>query len=91
MKFRIKDDATTVSIQIEELGGKQGQVLKSLQACSEGRCTCPTGEYDKLDAMQLAQAPDRIAVTLKPKASQRLERSAIEACVQHTIDEAERE
>ncbi|HKI98538.1 MAG TPA: hypothetical protein VKB51_08715 [bacterium] len=91
MKFKVLEDESKLDIEIEGLHGKQETVLKSLQACAEGRCTCPTPEYDKLDSMALTQDGDRIGVSLKPKPGQKFERSAIETCVQHTIDKAEDE
>jgi hypothetical protein len=88
MKFRIVEQDAAVGIDIEAPAGKQPRVLKSLQACAEGHCTCPTPEYAKLESMQVEQAPQGIQVTLKTKPGQTLERSAIERCVQHTLDEA---
>lgn len=90
MRYRIKEHAHSVSIRIDAPEGKQEPVRQSLQACAEGHCTCPTPEYDKLESMQVTEAPGRISVTLKSRPGETIDRSAIETCLQHTIDKVER-
>jgi hypothetical protein len=91
MKFRILSKPEGVDIAFDQVQGRQQRLLAELQACQEGRCTCPTQEYDKLESMQVTQQPDGVRVELKTKPGEHLKTSDLEACVQHTVRAAEKE
>ena len=84
MKYSIEPDSTGLSISVEQIGGKQKQLLDEFKECAEGRCTCPTGQYGKLESIEIAPGPERIDIRLKAQAGQRIEQDDIEKCLQHT-------
>lgn len=91
MKHRIKEQETNVDIEIEDLEGKQKKLLEAFQECKEGRCTCPTREYEKLDSLYVESGEDKIRLRLKPKPGKLFDRSELDKCMQHTIEKTSRE
>lgn len=89
MKYKIETDSEKLAISIDEVKGKKTKLMQALQECSEGRCTCPTPEFDKLESMQVKEDGDSVQIELKPKRDQQLKPVDIEKCVQHTIHQAE--
>lgn len=84
MKYSIKPDSTGLSIRVEQVGGKQEQLLDEFKECAEGRCACPTAQYGKLESIEIEPGPDKIDIKLKVQAGQKLEQGDIEKCLQHT-------
>ena len=84
MKVSVQGDATSLQISMAEVGDQQGQLLKSLQACAEGRCSCPTPEYAKLQSIEVQPGVDGVEVTLVAKPGEHIDRSAIDQCLEHT-------
>jgi hypothetical protein len=87
MKYAIKGKPQGLEIKIEDLGDKQQKVLESLQACAEGKCSCPTSQYEKLDAIQILPSPDSVSIELKAKAGEKVRQSDIEKCLEYTAEQ----
>jgi len=84
MKYQIDEMQGGVDIRLDGVGEKQEQLLGAFQACRDGRCACPTGEYRKLESIEIGQAPGRITVRLKSKPGEKLDRSEIIKCLEST-------
>lgn len=84
MKYSIKEEGSDLKIAVEQIGGKQSQVLQELKECAEGRCSCPTPQYDKLEAIEINAGNDKIDIGLKAKAGQKIDESDINKCLEHT-------
>ena len=65
MKYKIESTENEVSIEVSETRGKQEKLLEAFQECQEGRCTCPTQEYSKLDSLEIETNEDIIKLKLK--------------------------
>ncbi len=89
MKYRIDKAQDGIEIQVAELGDGQGKILAAFQACQEGRCTCPTDEYKKLESLDIQPGDDSLTLHLTPKAGQELDAAEIEKCLDHTRDQVE--
>jgi hypothetical protein len=89
MRHEIRETSGTVKIEVSDTGTKRQALLNAFRECAEGRCTCPTTEYTKLDSLQVDPAPEAVVLTLKPKSGQRFDLSAVERCVEHSIQSAE--
>ena len=76
---------TSVAIELTEIGDKQQQLLEALQACAEGRCSCPTDEYDKVASIQLSGAEGRIDIRLEAKPGRDFDARQIANCLDHTL------
>lgn len=86
--YRIDATGETVAIQITGVGERQGELLEAFGECAEGRCSCPTDEYEKVAAMDVKAGQDRIDIQLKAKPGTSLDTSEIEACLDHTVQRA---
>lgn len=83
-KFSVAEEPTSLKIRIEDIGEKQGQLLQALQECAEGRCTCPTNQYEKLQKIDIAPREGDIEVSLVPRDGESIDRAEIERCLEYT-------
>ena len=84
MKHIIKPDSEGLTVEVSEILEQQEQLLSAFQACREGRCACPTNEYEKLDSLEIAAQGGEIDLRLKAKSGQVLDSNEIEKCLEHT-------
>lgn len=83
-KFSVSETDSKLHIAIDDVGTGQAEVLKALQDCAEGNCSCPTSQYEKLQSVEIAPVADGVAVTLTPKAGETIDRQAIDRCLEYT-------
>ena len=84
MKRIVKSNSEGLTIEVSDTSGQQEQLLAEFKACQEGRCSCPTNEYEKLDSLDIEAVSGNIRLTLKPKSGQTLDSSEIQKCLDHT-------
>ena len=84
IEFKVIEGEDALRIGIEGLGDKQPLVLKALQECAQGRCTCPTAQYEKLESVEITPGADGIQVALVPRAGETIDRQAIDKCLGYT-------
>lgn len=84
MKYRVETGDNEVNIEITETKGKQEKLLTAFQECQEGRCTCPTQEYSKLDSLEIENDEDTIRLRLKSKPDVKFDESEISKCLDYT-------
>ena len=53
MKSKITKNDNGIEINITEIKGKKEDLLEAFQECSEGRCSCPTQEYGKVETLNI--------------------------------------
>ena len=88
-RYRLTEEAgSLVSIEVTEVAGRQEQLLGAFAACQAGRCSCPTDEYEKLDAMKIASNEDEIRLRLTPKAGEKFDLAEIAARLDYTTSKA---
>ena len=83
-RYRIQDKGSGVSIEVTEVGGQQDRLLEAFGECQVGQCSCPTNEYEKLESMNVEPASDGIRIRLETKPGEKLDTSAISACLDYT-------
>ena len=86
--YRIDATGATLAIQITGVGERQDELLQAFGECAEGRCSCPTDEYEKLASMDVQPGEDRIDIRLEAKPGTSLDASEIEACLDYTVGRA---
>lgn len=84
MKYKIESTENEVNIEVTETKGKQEKLLQAFQECQEGRCTCPTQEYSKLDSLEIEGDEDTIRLKLKSKSNVKFDESEIGKCLEYT-------
>ena len=84
MEAKIKKTDNGIQIDVTELEGKKDELLEAFQECSEGRCTCPTDEYQKVAAMQVTDGDDTIQLSIIAKDDETIDTAEIEKCLDYT-------
>ncbi len=84
MEAEIKKIEKGIEIDVTDLEGKRDQLLEAFQECSEGRCTCPTNEYQKLETLEVIDAGAAIQLSLRAKPNEQIDTTEIEKCFEYT-------
>lgn len=84
MDSKIKPTENGIEIDVTNLEGKKDQLLEAFQECKEGRCTCPTQEYQKVQSVDIVEADESIQLSIKAKADQKIDTAEIEKCLEYT-------
>ena len=91
MKYRIESKPEELDIEVAELEGKRERLLEAFRDCQEGRCSCPSDEYKKLESMEIEQEEDKIVLRLKSKPHASFDKSEIDKCLQYMTNKASEE
>ncbi len=91
MRYGITERGEDVEIRLRQTGGHTPRLLASFQDCQQGRCGCPTDQYDRLENMTVHTGADDLAIQLRPRAGERLDIGQLQECLDYTIAEAERD
>ena len=85
-RYTIDQSDDGLTIRVTETGPDSDQLLAAFQECQEGRCDCPTDEYEKVSTLSVeSEGSEDITLRLVPKPGQRFDESEIESCLQHTV------
>ncbi len=84
MEAKIKTTDDGIQIDVTDLEGKKDQLLEAFQECSEGRCTCPTQEYQKVASLNVTGSDDTIQLSILAKPGEQIDTAEIEKCLEHT-------
>ena len=84
MKYRIDEKENGLDISIDDIEGKKEKLLNAFQECQEGRCSCPTEEYKKLDSLEIENNDEGIQLHLKIKDGVKINKDEINKCLQFT-------
>ena len=85
-RYQVEEKASTVSIEVSDVSGKEHQLMQAFGECQSGHCSCPTDEYAKLASMRVEQSGDSIRIQLEPRPGERLDVAEIAACLDYTTD-----
>lgn len=84
MKSKIISNKNGIDINVTELDGKKEELLEAFQECSEGRCSCPTQEYQKVETMNVIDTEGTIQLSITSKADEVIDTKEIEKCLEYT-------
>ena len=84
MKSKITKNENGIDIDVTEVEGKKEKLLEAFQECSEGRCTCPTQEYEKVEKLDIIDAGKSIQLSIKTKKDETIDTKEIERCLAYT-------
>ena len=84
MKSKIISNKNGIDINVTELDGKKEELLEAFQECSEGRCSCPTQEYQKVETMNVIDTEGTIQLSITSKANEVIDTKEIEKCLEYT-------
>ena len=89
MPYTIKQEKNKVTINVNDIEGKQDKLLENFNKCKDGSCECPTNEYSKLEGLDIASEPDKITVIITTKENEEVNEQDIAKCLDYSISKAE--
>ncbi len=84
--YRIEPAERGVTIAIEGIGDKRDELLATFDECAQGRCACPTDEYEKVEAMEVVPAEETISIRLVARPGTAFDAAQIEHCLDYTVE-----
>ena len=82
MRSRVKEVSEGLVVEIDDLADQRDTVLETFTACREGRCNCPTDEYQKLASLEIEEDGTRLKLHLQAKAGAKFEMSEVARCLE---------
>jgi hypothetical protein len=79
-RYRISEQESTVTVELTEVAGTTGELLEAFAECKDGRCSCPTNEYEKRARLDVEAHDDEITLKLELKPGTTFNTSEIAAC-----------
>lgn len=89
MKYKISEKDKGIEISVADIKDKKAKLLAAFQECQEGRCSCPTDEYKKLDSLEIEHTDENIRLHLKSKPGTSIDKSELEKCLEYTAKRVE--
>ena len=83
MESRIKEVPEGLLVEISGPADRREVLLETFAACREGRCSCPTDEYGKLESLEVEEGDGGLRVRLRAKAGETFQVSEIERCLEY--------
>ena len=87
-RSKLRKHGLGLDISVEHVGDRKQALLDAFQTCQEGRCSCRTSEYEKLEAIKVQSVDDAIRIRLKPRSGETIDESAVKDCLEYTVDKA---
>ena len=87
MRYEIAEHGSDVEIHVRQTGEHGPELLASLEDCQQGRCGCPSDQYDRLEDMTVDATPDELTIQLHPRAGE-VDTSQLQTCLDYTIASA---
>lgn len=84
MKYKIDENESGIDIAINDVKDKKEKLLEAFQECQEGRCSCPTEEYIKLESLEIDDNEENIRLRLKSKDGSKIDIEELNKCMEYT-------
>lgn len=89
MKYKLTGEDKGINIRIDDVGANRDALLEAFQECQQGRCSCPTQEYRKLQSLNIEDSGETLSLQLESKPGEKLDADEISRCLDYTLDKAE--
>lgn len=84
MDYTISERSDGLHIEASVQDQSQQKLMAELGKCAAGTCSCPSSQFDKLERIEVAPKAGGVAIDLKAKPGETIDRDAIEKCLAHT-------
>ena len=91
MKYKIVENKSQLDICVNDVDDKKDKLLEAFQDCQQGRCSCPTEEYKKLDSLEIEDNEQGIQLHLKSKDGLKIDKDKINKCLEYTAKRINKE
>ena len=89
MKYKISENQDGIDISVNDIKTGKEKLVEAFRECREGKCSCPTEEYKKLDSLEMEEKDDSIQLKLKSRQGEKIVMSEIEKCLDYTSERIE--
>ena len=86
MKYKIDQNKNGIDISFADVKNDKQKLLEAFRECQEGRCSCPTQEYKKLDSLEVEHNADGIQLRLKSRHGETIDKAEIAKCLEYTAE-----
>ncbi len=86
MKYEVTTSQNGLIINIEVPDKSKEKLLEEFSSCQQGKCSCPTEEYKKLESLSVVSSVNNISLILNQKADQSFDINEINKCLSFTIE-----
>ncbi|MCB1859424.1 MAG: hypothetical protein KDI63_14190 [Gammaproteobacteria bacterium] len=84
MKSKIISHEKGIEIEIEDIEDQRTELLEAFDECREGRCSCPTQEYKKVESLEIENSKGKIQLSIRSKTHEEIDPKEIEKCLEYT-------
>jgi hypothetical protein len=85
MKYRITKQDNGLSVQIDDVSGREPALLQQIRQCRQSAWACPSGECLNIGSIEERVEDGRIYLTLTPRLGAQLNSSGIEECLGYML------
>jgi len=86
MKFHIEERDRELEIRIEELAGREDDVLEAVRECRRRSAwACPSGECVNFATIDAERSEGAVLLKLTPRPGEKLSGSAIQECLRYIL------
>ncbi len=86
MDIKSAQTGSSLVVNLENVADKDA-VLETIQGCADGNCACSTGEYQKVETMQIVPGPNSIQLNIEVKAGEVIDPNCISECLAPVADQ----
>jgi len=86
MNYSVDENGRGVDISVGDIGADREKLLEAFNECREGRCSCPTEEYKKMDSLEIEQNEQDMRLHLKARRGLKIDKAEIEKCLDYTAE-----
>jgi len=90
VKYNIDENENGLDISVDNIKDKKKELLQAFRECQEGRCSCPTEEYNKLESLDVEQTDDAIKLHIKSRKGVKIDKAEINRCLDYTAERIEK-
>lgn len=84
MDYKITEQKGGLRIDASVPPEEQQKLMTELAKCAAGTCSCPSTQYDKMEKIDVVPGQGGVAIDLKAKSGETIDRTDIERCLEHT-------
>lgn len=83
--YQINSDGSKINITIS-IDNNRENLLNNFELCKQGKCSCPTDEYKKLESLDIMEKEGVILLGLTPKSHNNFNIKEIEKCLEFSMN-----
>ena len=87
MKYHILKQDNRLSVQIDDVSGREAALVEKIRQCRQSAWACPSGECLNIGSIEERIEEGRVLLTFIPRPDAQLNSSGIEECLRYMLHE----